>query len=629
MPPPLLLLQDIRLTFGVAPLLAGAELAVGAGDRVCLVGRNGSGKSTLLRIAAGLIEPDAGRRVAQPGATIRYLPQEPDMSGFATALAYVEAGFGEAGLGGAGVGETGFAAGAADGHHRALYLLKELGLSGAEDPASLSGGEMRRAALARALAPSPDILLLDEPTNHLDLPGIEWLERELAGMRSGIVLISHDRRLLERISRTTIWLDRGITRTLDEGFQAFEPWRDRVLEQEEKEQHKLGRKIVMEEDWLRYGVTARRTRNQKRLADLFAMRRKRKEQRSAPGTVRLEAAQAELSGRLVVVAEGVAKAYGGRPIVRDFSTRILRGDRVGIVGPNGAGKTTLLNLLTGELAPDAGAVRLGTNLAQVTLDQRRESLDPLQSLSDALTGGGGDTVSVGGQTRHVVGYMKDFLFRPEQARTPVGVLSGGERARLTLARAFARPSNLLVLDEPTNDLDLETLDLLQERLAEYPGTVLLVSHDRDFLDRVVISTIATAGNGRWIEYAGGYTDMLAQRGPPPAPAAVARQPRPAAQIRTQIRTQIRAHPAARPRRMSFNDRHALETLPARIAALQAEIAGLDAVLADPDLYASDPARFGATTQALAVARTGLAAAEERWLTLEMLREEIDDAAGKA
>jgi ATP-binding cassette subfamily F protein uup len=625
MPPPLLLLQDIRLTFGVAPLLAGAELAVGAGDRVCLVGRNGSGKSTLLRIAAGLMEPDAGRRFAQPGATIRYLPQEPDMSGFATALAYVEAGFGEAGFGEAGFGEagfgeTGFAAGAADGHHRALYLLKELGLSGAEDPASLSGGEMRRAALARALAPSPDILLLDEPTNHLDLPGIEWLERELEGMRSGIVLISHDRRLLERISRTTIWLDRGITRTLDEGFRAFEPWRDRVLEQEENEQHKLGRKIVMEEDWLRYGVTARRTRNQKRLVDLFAMRRKRKEQRSAPGTVRLEAAQAELSGRLVVVAEGVAKSYGGRPIVRDFSTRILRGDRVGIVGPNGAGKTTLLNLLTGELAPDAGAVRLGTNLAQVTLDQRRETLDPLQSLSDALTGGG-DTVSVGGQSRHVIGYMKDFLFRPEQARTPVGVLSGGERARLTLARAFARPSNLLVLDEPTNDLDLETLDLLQERLAEYPGTVLLVSHDRDFLDRVVISTIATAGNGRWIEYAGGYTDMLAQRGSPPPPAAVARQPRPAAQKRAQQ--------AARPRRMSFNDRHALATLPARIAALQAEIAGLDAVLADPDLYASDPARFGATTKALAVARTGLAAAEEQWLTLEMLREEIDDAARKA
>jgi ATP-binding cassette subfamily F protein uup len=621
MPPPLLLLQDIRLTFGVTPLLAGAELAVAAGDRVCLVGRNGSGKSTLLRIAAGLIEPDAGRRFAQPGATIRYLSQEPDLSGFATALAYVEAGFGEPGGGEAGFGETGFAAGAADGHHRTLYLLKELGLSGAEDPASLSGGEARRAALARALAPSPDILLLDEPTNHLDLPGIEWLERELAGMRSGIVLISHDRRLLERISRTTIWLDRGITRSLDEGFGAFEPWRDKVLEQEEKEQHKLGRKIVMEEDWLRYGVTARRTRNQKRLADLFALRKKRKEQRSTQGLVRLAAAQADLSGRLVIVAEDVAKSYGGRPIVRDFSARILRGDRVGIVGPNGAGKTTLLNLLTGALAPDAGAVRLGTNLAQVTLDQRRESLDPLQSLSEALTGGSGDTVMVGGQSRHVVGYMKDFLFRPEQARTPVGVLSGGERARLTLARAFALPSNLLVLDEPTNDLDLETLDLLQELLAEYPGTVLLVSHDRDFLDRVVISTIATAGNGRWIEYAGGYTDMLAQRGSPPAPPALAQQFRPV--------TQIRAHPTARLRRMSFNDRHALEALPARIAAFEAEIAGLDAVLADPDLYARDPERFGATTAALAVARNGLVAAEERWLTLEMLREEIDDADRKS
>jgi len=602
MPPPLLLLQDICLTFGVVPLLSGAELAVSAGDRVCLVGRNGSGKSTLLRIAAGLVQPDAGRRFAQPGAIIRYLPQEPDLSGFATALAYVEAGFDEAG--GSEPGE---------GRHRALYLLKALGLSGAEDPASLSGGEMRRAALARVLAPSPDILLLDEPTNHLDLPGIEWLERELAGMGSGIVLISHDRRLLERLSRTTIWLDRGVTRTLDAGFGAFEPWRDAVLEEEESEQHKLGRKIAMEEDWLRYGVTARRTRNQRRLADLFALRRKRREQRSAQGVVRLEAAQADLSGRLVVVAQGVSKSYGDRPIVRDFSTRILRGDRVGIVGPNGAGKTTLLNLLTGALAPDAGEVRLGTGLAPVTIDQRRETLDPLQGLSDALTGGSGDTVSVGGQSRHVIGYMKDFLFRPEQARTPVGVLSGGERARLTLARAFARPSNLLVLDEPTNDLDLETLDLLQERLAEYPGTVLLVSHDRDFLDRVVTSIIATDGTGRWIEYAGGYTDMLAQRGSPPAPAA--KLPR--------RETEVRASHAARPRRMSFNDRHELEQLPARIAALQAQIAALNAVVADPDLYARDPGRFGETTRALAIAQGGLAAAEERWLALEMQREEIE------
>jgi len=602
----LLLLQDISVTFGVTPLLSGAELAIAAGDRVCLVGRNGSGKSTLLRIAAGLVQRDAGDRFVQPGATIHYLPQEPDLSGFATTLAYVEAGFS--------------AEPAADSRHRALYLLKELGLSGEEAPAALSGGEARRAALARALAPSPDILLLGEPTNHLDLPGIERLERELVGMRSGIVLISHDRRLLERISRTTIWLDRGITRILPQGFKAFEPWRDAVLEQEAGEQHKLGRTIAMEEDWLRYGVTARRTRNQRRLAELHALRRKRKEHRAAQGTVRLEAAQADLSGRLVAVAHGVSKSYGGRAIVRNFSTRIMRGDRVGIVGPNGAGKTTLLNLLTGALMPDAGEVRLGTHLAQVILDQRRETLDPEQRLSDALTGGSGDTLTIAGQSRHVVGYMKDFLFRPEQARTPVGVLSGGERARLTLARAFARPSNLLVLDEPTNDLDLETLDLLQERLAEYPGTVLLVSHDRDFLDRAVTSVIATEGNGRWIEYAGGYTDILAQRasagrGTPPAKASVTKRPRPV--------TEVRAQPAARARRMSFNDQRALEMLTARVAALQTQIAGLNAVLADPNLYARDPGRFGATTGALAVARDELAAAEEQWLTLEMLREEID------
>jgi ABC transport system ATP-binding/permease protein len=607
MPPPLLLLQDISLTFGAAPLLSGAGLAVAAGDRMCLVGRNGSGKSTLLRIAAGLVQPDAGRRFAQAGVTIRYLPQEPDLSGFATTLAYVEAGLGTQ---------------AAEGHHRARYLLKELGLSGAEDLFSLSGGEARRVALARVLAPSPEILLLDEPTNHLDLPGIEWLERELAGMHSGLVLISHDRRLLERISRTTIWLDRGITRALDVGFKEFEPWRDALLEQEESEHHKLGRKIAIEEDWLHYGVTARRTRNQRRLVELRALRNRRKERRAAQGMVRLEAAKAELSGRLVIVAQGVSKSYGGRPIVRDFSARILRGDRVGVVGPNGAGKTTLLNLLTGALAPDAGEVWLGTNLAQVTLDQRRESLDPARSLSEALTGGSGDTVAIGGQTRHVVGYMKDFLFRPEQARTPVGVLSGGERARLTLARAFARPSNLLVLDEPTNDLDLETLDLLQERLAEYPGTVLLVSHDRDFLDRVVTSVVATEGNGRWIDYACGYTDMLAQRAPPrrgspPTTPSAARRPR----------TEARAHPA-RPQRMSFKERHALETLPARIAALQTEVARLNAVLADSDLYARDARRFGELTKALAVAQDGLAAAEEQWLTLEMLREEIEDVERK-
>src|SRR6202049_5174388 len=377
MPPPLLLLQGIALTFGVAPLLSGAGLAVAAGDRICLVGRNGSGKSTLLRIAAGLSQADAGERFAQPGTTIQYLSQEPDLAGFTTTLAYVEAGFDNA---------------AADGRHRALYLLKELGLSGDENHASLSGGEARRAALARALAPSPDILLLDEPTNHLDLPGIEWLERELAELRSGIVLISHERPPLGRLLRRprwlrTVWRDRGITRMREQGFASFEGWRDAILEQEESEQHKLGRKIAMEEDWLRYGVSARRTRNQRRLAELHALRRKRREYRSATGTARLDAAQADLSGRLVAAAEGISKAYGDHVVVRNFSLRVERGDRLGIVGPNGAGKTTLLNLLTGALAPDAGAIRLGTNLAQVTLDQRRETLDPDQTLAQSLTGG--------------------------------------------------------------------------------------------------------------------------------------------------------------------------------------------------------------------------------------------------
>src|ERR1700674_2682029 len=324
MAPPLLQLKDIALTFGGTPLLQRAELSVSTGERVALVGRNGSGKSTLLKIAAGLIEPDAGSVFVQPGALVRYLSQEPDFSGFATTLAYVEAGLRP--------GDDGYAA---------RYLLEQLGLTGQENPAKLSGGEARRTALARALAPSPDILLLDEPTNHLDLPGIEWLERELAGMRAGIVLISHDRRLLERFSRSTVWLDRGVTRVLGEGFSAFEAWRDAVLSQEADEQHKLGRKLAMEEDWLRYGVTARRTRNQRRLAELHALRAKRKQQRATQGAIRLNAAQANLSGRLVTAADGIAKSYDGRPIVCNFSTRILRGDRVGITGPNGAGKTTL------------------------------------------------------------------------------------------------------------------------------------------------------------------------------------------------------------------------------------------------------------------------------------------------
>jgi ATP-binding cassette subfamily F protein uup len=597
MSPPLLALQDINLTFGATPLLIGAGLSVSPGDRICLVGRNGSGKSTLLQVAADLVKPDSGRRFAQTGSTIRYLPQEPDFAGFATTLQYVEAGLADP---------------AAADRHRATYLLEQLGLSGIEDPQRLSGGEARRTALARVLAPEPDVLLLDEPTNHLDLPGIEWLEQELSRMRSGIVLISHDRRLLERISRATVWLDRGITRVLGQGFAHFEGWRDQMLKQEETERHKMGRKIATEEDWLRYGVTARRKRNQKRLGDLHALRKNHKERRGALSRVRAEAAEADLSGQLVIVAKGISKSFGGRMVVHGFSTRVIRGDRVGIVGQNGAGKTTLLNILTGKLEPDNGEVKLGTNLAEVALDQRRESLDPAQTLSQALTGGTGDTVMVGGRNRHVLSFMKDFLFGAEQANTPVDALSGGERGRLTLARAFATPSNLMVLDEPTNDLDLETLELLQERLAEYTGTILLVSHDRDFLDRVVTSVIATEADGRWVEYAGGYSDMLLQRGP--------------ARVRSTVASPSRAIASVTKtpnRKMSFKDKHALDVLPFRIAGLETDLAKWNSVLADGDLYARQPSKFADATKALAVAQAALAAAEEQWLALEMVREELE------
>lgn len=614
MAPPLLHLRDIHLGFGGPVLLAGAELAVGPGERVCLVGRNGSGKSTLLKIAAGLIDPDQGERFVQPGATVRYLPQEPDLSGHGTVLEYVNAGLGPG-----------------DDPHRARMLLEHLGLTGDEDPSVLSGGEARRAALARTLAPQPDILLLDEPTNHLDLPAIEWLERELAGTSSALVLISHDRRFLEKLSRATVWIDRGTARRLDQGFGAFEAWRDRVFEEEETAAHKLDRKIVAEQDWLRYGVTARRKRNQRRLADLHDMRRQRRESRGPVGTVTLNAAQAESSGRLVVDAEDVCKGYGGPDVVSGFTTRILRGDRVGIVGPNGAGKSTLLGLLTGTLAPDAGTVKLGSNLQMVTLDQHRESLAPTLTLKDALTGSKGDTVQVGGQSRHVIGYMKDFLFGPEQAGTPLSKLSGGERARVMLARALATPSNLMVLDEPTNDLDLETLDLLEEMLADYAGTLIMVSHDRDFLDRVVTSVIVSEGQGRWQEYPGGYSDMLAQRKAAVPERAINGGQANGAQgsgkgggkAGGSAGGATGGERAAPKKKLSFKDKHALDTLPARMEALQGDMAALEAKMAAPDFYAKDPQGFEKTATALEAAQKQLADAEEQWLELEMLREELE------
>lgn len=600
MPALLVQLQQISLTFGGTPLLQGADLVLAEGDRLCLVGRNGSGKSTLLKIAAGLVEADSGIRSIAPRATVRYLPQEPDLSGYPTTLAFVEAGLSPG-----------------DDPFRAQYLLQSLGLTGEEKTDALSGGEARRAALARVIAPSPDILLLDEPTNHLDLPAIEWLENELSTLPSAIVLISHDRRFLQAMTRTTVWLDRGKTRRLEQGFGAFEAWRDSVLEQEELEQHKLDRRIAMEEHWVRYGVTARRKRNQGRMARLAGLRQQRRDFRRAQGNVQMAAAEAEGSGTIVIEAKGISKSFGERTIVSNVSVRIARGDRIGIVGANGSGKTTLVSLLTGQAEPDTGTIKRGTNVQMHVLDQRRDTLDGEVSVKDFLTGGRGETLSVGDQVRHYASYMKDFLFTPEQARTPLRALSGGERGRLVLAKALATPSNLLVLDEPTNDLDLETLDLLQELLADYAGTVIVVSHDRDFLDRVATAILWAEGDGRFTEYAGGYADAVVQRGAEVKARTRSATPAP----RDKSRDMVEQRPAEQ-KKLSFKDKHALETLPGRMDALRADIEKMKADLADPALYSRDPKRFTTLTERLGKATTELGEMEDRWLELEILRESL-------
>lgn len=602
MAPPLLTLRDIHLTFGGTPLLTGAELSVSEGERLCLVGRNGSGKSTLLKIAAGFIEMDDGERFFQPGRTVRYLPQDPDLSGYASTIEYVNEGLTEG-----------------DDPYRGAYLLEVLGLTGKEDPKTLSGGEARRAALARTLAPEPDILLLDEPTNHLDLPAIEWLEEELKGLRSALVLISHDRRFLENLSRATIWIDRGTSRRMEKGFAHFEAWRDEIFEQEEIDQQKLAQKIKREEHWMTYGVTARRKRNMRRVRELADLRKQKREHRGPQGTAKLNATEAEASGKLVIEAKGISKTYGDRVIVKDFSTRIQRGDRIGFVGPNGAGKTTLLKMLTSELEPDTGTTRLGTNLEMVTLDQKREKLDLNDSLTSVLTGGRGDMVVIGDETKHVMSYMKDFLFSPEQARTPVSALSGGERARAILARALAQKSNMMVLDEPTNDLDLETLDLLQELLADYPGTALIVSHDRDFLDRVATSVIVSEDKGIWREYAGGYTDMLAQRGEgvqarKAEKAASAKKEKPAGSNGSSAKPQKKS-------KLSFTQQHLLKSLPDKIEELEAKLEQLQTDMNDPELYAKNPDKFAKLSQQISDLSAEKDTAEEQWLELEMLAEE--------
>ena len=608
MAPPILKLDDIFLSFGGAPLLAGAGLQVEPGDKICLVGRNGSGKSTLLKIAAGMVEAQSGEVFRHPSSTVRYLEQAPDFADYKTVAAYAEAGLGPG-----------------DDPYRVTYLLSHLGLTGEEDPKNLSGGEARRAALARVLAPEPDILLLDEPTNHLDLPTIEWLEGELQKTRSALVLISHDRRFLEKVSTATVWLDRGTSRRLDRGFAFFEAWRDQVLEAEELEQHKLGKAIEREEHWLRYGVTARRKRNMRRLGELHDMRSRHRGHRGALGSVQATAADAQESGKLVIEAERITKAYDERVIVAPFSIRVHRGDCIGLVGPNGAGKTTLLKMLTGQLAPDSGTVKLGTNLEIATLDQKREELDPEDTLANYLTDGRGENLLVNGEQRHVTGYMKEFLFQPEQARTPIRNLSGGERARLMLARILSRPTNLLILDEPTNDLDIETLDLLQEIVAGFSGTVILVSHDRDFLDRTVTSTIAPANpedpDGRWIEYAGGYSDMLIQR---KGAMEERKRAEKAAEKPRAAETSSSAADASKGKaKLSYKQKFALENLPKEMAKAEAEIAVREKKMADPTLFTKDPATFNRLAAEMEKLRESLIRMEEEWLELEMLREELE------
>jgi ATP-binding cassette subfamily F protein uup len=595
---PLLQLSDISLGFGGEPLFSDLSLVIQPGDRVALVGRNGSGKSTLMKVMAGLVEPDHGARVLSPGTTVGYMHQHPDLSGFAT------------------LGDFAASALGPEEAYRVEMVAEGLKFDPATPVATASGGERRRAALAKLLAEAPELMLLDEPTNHLDIEAITWLENELKETRAAFVLISHDRAFLRALTRATLWIDRGQVRRQEKGFDAFEAWRDKVWEEEDIARHKLDRKIKAEARWAVEGISARRKRNQGRVRALQGLRAERAAMIRRQGAADMALEAAAKSGKRVIEARGISKSFGDRVILRPFDLRVLRGDRVAFVGPNGAGKTTLLKMLTGELEPDSGEVKLGTNLQMAVFDQNRAGLDPDMSLWDSLTGdpemrvsGRADQVMVRGAPRHVVGYLKDFLFDERQARAPVRSLSGGEKARLLLARIMARESNLLVLDEPTNDLDVETLDLLQELLDDYDGTVLLVSHDRDFLDRVATATIAMEGDGRATVYAGGWSDYQAQRAETARPEAKPAKAKPAPKPSEK--------PAPRPQAgLSFTEKHRLEELPGVIERLEAEIGKLEEFLSAPDLFTREPVKFRKATEALVERQQALAAAEEEWLTLE-------------
>ena len=594
---PLLQVNEISLTFGGDPVFEDMSLVVQSGDRLALVGRNGSGKSTLMKVMAGLVEADSGDVIVGPGVSVGYMEQDPDLTGFET------------------LGD--FAAHGLDPSE--MYKVERAGEGLKFDPArpvsTASGGERRRAALARLMASEPELMLLDEPTNHLDIEAIRWLEDELKATRAAFVIISHDRAFLRELTRATLWVDRGVVRRQDIGFGGFEAWRDQMWEEEDMQRHKLNRKIKAEARWAVEGISARRKRNQGRVRALQDLRAERASQIKRQGTAAMALEAGPKSGRKVVEAMGITKAFGDKTILRPFDITIQRGDRIALVGPNGVGKTTLLNMLIGKEQPDGGEIKQGTNLEIALFDQARAQLDGDMSLWDSLTGdpemrvsGKADQILVRGQPKHVVGYLKEFLFDEGQARAPVRSLSGGEKARLLLAKIMARSSNLLVLDEPTNDLDVETLDLMQELLSTYDGTVLLVSHDRDFLDRVAATTIAMEGDGKATVYAGGWTDYLAQRQQDDFDQSVVAKSKPGAKSEKPK--------AAQQSGLSFTERHRLEALPAEIARLESEIAKLEELMSDPTLYSDNPVKFQKATDALVERNEKLQDAEAEWLMLE-------------
>ncbi len=595
---PILQLTGISLTFGGTPVFDGLDLVVQPGDRVALVGRNGSGKSTLMKVMAGLVEPDQGTRVVPPGVSVGYMEQEPSFEGFTTLGDFAAAGLPE--------GDA----------YRVAVVAEGLKFDPATTVEAASGGERRRAALAGLLAEAPELMLLDEPTNHLDIQAIRWLEDQLKETRTAYVIISHDRAFLRALTKATLWIDRGEVRRNERGFEAFEDWRETVWGEEDLALHKLDRKIKAEARWAVEGISARRKRNMGRVRALQDLRAERTAMIRRQGTADMALDSGQVSGKLVIEAKGISKSFADKLILRPFDLKVLRGDRVAFVGPNGVGKTTLLKMLVGEIAPDAGTVRLGTNLEIAVFDQARSALDFGMTLWDGLVNdpdmavsGRSDQVMVRGQPRHVVAYLKDFLFDETQVRAPIGSLSGGERARLLLARIMAKPSNLLILDEPTNDLDVETLDLLQDILGDYDGTVLLVSHDRDFIDRVATTTVALEGDGRAVVYAGGWTDYQAQRGDAGVPAKTAKPARkPADEAEMPLKKVAQG--------LTFTEKHRLSTLPDIIERLEAEIGKLSDFLSDPDLFQKSPDKFRRASEGLSERQAALAAAEEEWLMLE-------------